>query len=281
MGYLLLSISCATAILILFKLMARFGVSLFYAIVINYLTAFCFGLFLSGKSMAGAWLPYAVAVGILLITLFLLIGLSTQKAGISATTIATRMSVVIPVLFSIFFYKEPLGPIKMAGIVTALAAIGLTVIPGNHSPGGRARFWYLPVVLFGVGFLDTLMKLVQQEHLLGADPAGFTGAAFFFAFLTGAAACLLRRMTPAPFLSPKVLGTGILLGSINFGSIYFFLHALASAFPDSSVTFAVNSTGVVAASVFFGVVVFKERLTRLNTLGVLLALSAIVLLVLS
>lgn len=288
MTFLLLSIASSTGILILFKLMDRFRIGLFRPIVINYLTAFLLGLILSRgrveeitlNAAAQPWFVPAVLTGTLLIAMFFLIGVSTQKAGITPTTVSTKMSVVIPILFSIFFYGEALGWIKAAGIMTAVIALFFIVKPGEEPSNGPRTHWYLPVTLFlGVGGLDALMKLVQQDYIQGSDPAGFTGMSFFFAFAAGGCICLIRQVSIRSFMEREILGAGIFLGIANFGSIYFLIHALDASVFDSSIVFAVNSIGIVSLSVLSAVLIFRERLTLLNRLGVAMALSAIILFV--
>lgn len=290
---LLLSISCSTAVLLLFKLLDRLKTGLFHPIIINYGVAFILGVFLSGISPVDlalglpsrSWFVPAVCVGLLLITLFFVIGLSTQRAGIAPTTIATRMSVVIPILFSIFYYNEAVGPVKLSGILTALAALSLVVAPEkNRGQDGMGRpvDRFLPALLFlGIGGLESLMKLAQQDFIPDGETAAFTGASFLVAFLAGLSACLLRRKALAAFFSLRVLGCGTLLGAVNFGTIYFLIRALDSGFLDGSVLFAVNSIGIVLCSVLAAVLVFREHLSRRKITGVVLAVAAIALFMVS
>jgi len=82
-------------------------------------------------------------------------------------------------------------------------------------------------------------------------------------------------------LSIKPLIWGIMLGISNFGSIYFLIRTLNHRSPqgniiDSSIVFGVNNTGIVVLSVFTGFIVFREKLKRINWIGVGLALVAII-----
>lgn len=287
MADLVLSILSATAILVLFKSFERFGIPVFQAIIINYAVAVALGVAVS-QSTGGSgieamykapWIWFSAGLGACLLTMFFVIGASTQRAGISATTVAGRTSVVIPMLFSIFYYGEPVTPAKAAGILLALGALACTVVrPGNRS-GSRA-VWYLPLVLFtGLGLMDALVKFVQHEFVSGTDSAAFTGASFFFAFCTGLAVCLVRQVTLSVFMRLRVAAAGLLLGTANFGSIYFLINALNSGVFDSAVLFGINSISIVALSVFAGWVVFKERLTSLNWAGIGMAAAAIFLFV--
>ena len=123
MIYLLLCIISSTAIIILFKYFSRFEINNFNAIIINYLTAALLGLTISFNSLRNtnvfvqSWFPLAVLIGILFVVMFYFIALTTQKAGISVASVAGKMSVVIPMLFSILYYHEQINNYKIAGMV--------------------------------------------------------------------------------------------------------------------------------------------------------------------
>jgi drug/metabolite transporter (DMT)-like permease len=68
---------------------------------------------------------------------------------------------------------------------------------------------------------------------------------------------------------------GIVLGLINFGSTYLLLKSME--FYTSSTLFPIRNTGVVGLSALAGLLLFGERLTRKNWLGIILAIVSIVL----
>ncbi len=280
MVHLILSIGCSTAILFLFKHMEQRQIPLLYTIIVNYAVAAGLGVLLdpgifNPRHLAqAAWLPFSVFIGALLITMFFLIGRSTQRAGIAVTTIAGKMSVVLPMLFSVVYYSEPLGPLKLMGMAMALTALFLSIYKGAGAPDKGTLG--LPLLLFaGMGSLDSLIKLVQQDFIAPGETAAFTGICFFFALVFGLGVCGMKRLSPAPFTRTDVAGFGLVLGSVNFGSIYFLIQALDTKTLDSSILFAVNSIGVVCAAILMAALCFRERLTPLNWTGIALALAAI------
>ena len=74
----------------------------------------------------------------------------------------------------------------------------------------------------------------------------------------------------------NVLG-GLILGIPNYGSIYFLLKTLNNENWDSSIVFPVNNIGIVCLSVLFALLIFKEKLSKANYLGLTLAILSIVL----
>jgi hypothetical protein len=103
---LLLSIVSSTIILIIFKIIERQKVDIFPPIVVNYIAASALGFTINRTSSSVSietvtpWILISIVIGIMLIGNFYLIGNSTQKAGIGITTVAAKMSFVLPVLYS-------------------------------------------------------------------------------------------------------------------------------------------------------------------------------------
>lgn len=280
---LFFSILSSTAILIIFKTLEKLKIDVFHVIIINYAIAFSLGLFLNrGKgALTGLefsqapWFYLSMFIGVCLIAMFFVIGISTQKTGISVTTISSKLSVVIPMLFSIFYYNETITTAKTIGIFLALCALVCTVLK-KQGTGFDKRHIHIPLILFfGMGLLDVIIKFVQYEYISSGNSAGFAGSVFFFAFVSGIILCLFRQVPITRFLKRNVVGAGILLGTCNFGSIFFLVNALNSNVFDSSVVFGINSLAIVGVSIFSAFIFFKERLSSLNWIGVSLSIVAI------
>ena len=103
MTALLLSILSSTLIFVVFKLFSRFKVNTLQAIVVNYFVACGTGLLLYDgeivlqKIPEYPWFLYALALGSLFIGIFNLMAWTTQRSGLSVVSVATKMSVVVPV----------------------------------------------------------------------------------------------------------------------------------------------------------------------------------------
>ena len=61
-------------------------------------------------------------LGVLFIVIFNLMARTSQQLGVSVASVATKMSLVIPVLAGLLLYGEELNFLKVAGIATALVA---------------------------------------------------------------------------------------------------------------------------------------------------------------
>jgi drug/metabolite transporter (DMT)-like permease len=290
MLFLLLSILSSVSIFMIFRLIEKRDVGNFPVIVINYLTAALLGYALNGRTNTGpGYFPagcfaLAVLIGILFILLFFVVARSSQKAGMAITTVAGKMSVIFPILFSILYdVHDTLSMLKASGILFALVGVLLTIYK-KRTKLPEPAFIYLPVILFvGMGLVDSLVKLAQYEYLSNGNLSLFTAVLFSISAVSGLFACFLDKGRFRSLISMRALGWGILLGGVNFGSIFFLIKALNYAHQergvmDSSVVFGINNIGIVTLSVILGMLLFREKLSALNQAGILVCVMATILL---
>lgn len=284
MIYLLSSIISSTLIFITFKTSEKYKANLIHIITINYLVATILGFsankyeFSFSNLLEFDWLPIAVLIGILFLLMFYLIGYSTQKSGVAVTTIAGKMSLVIPVIFSIIYYKEKLGFLKLSGLV--LATTG--VILASFKPITRhknAFLIFLPLLIFiGSGFTDSVVKFTQESYITDNLALLFSSFVFLSALILGIfTSFVIKHDTFKSFTKHEIIA-GATLGLANFGSLYFFILALDKSKIDSSIIFGLNNISIVLLSVLFGRTIFNEKLTTLNYAGISIAITAIVIL---
>ena len=103
-------------IFVIFKLIDVKNAPLLNCIVINYLTAIILGFVIFGSLpvahiVEANWFPIGILLGFLFIITFLLVGISSSKTGIVITTVASKMSLVVPMLFYIIMYNEPVSAV--------------------------------------------------------------------------------------------------------------------------------------------------------------------------
>lgn len=279
---LLFSILSSALIFALFKLAEINRVDNVRVIIINYLTATVLGFSLNrmdtnlANTFLSNWFFLAMIIGVMFIGMFFLIGYSAQKAGISVTTVSTKMSVVVPILFSILYDpQDNISMIKVLGIGLALVALFLSVYK-KRTTKMEIKFIVLPIILFmGMGLVDSFVKFAQQDYLDDSNLPLFTAFTFAGALFAGLIALAILRYPVKDFLSLKAWATGILLGSANFGSMYFLVRALDYSNLPGSAVFGINNIGIVGCSVLLAILFFKERLKPVNWIGILISLIAI------
>ena len=77
-----------------FKLVEKFGINTFQAIVFNYLTCVITGSFVNGsfpinsEVIGGSWFPWAMLMGTIFISLFNVIAKTAQTMGVAVASVA-------------------------------------------------------------------------------------------------------------------------------------------------------------------------------------------------
>lgn len=277
MSWLFLSVFSFTIAMLLFKQFERSKVDNLPAITVNYFVAAACGFIFHATGpmnvdiLGAPWLWYAVVVGVMFIVLFNLIALTAQRVGVSVATVANKMSVVIPIMVAIPMYDESLSWLKLSGIIVALIAVYLTTKPARNTKLKPGHLWLVVIIFLASGLLDAIFNDVAQRHLTeSGDSNIFTVVTFCIAGIIG---LVVTVVTKGKFSRKNVLG-GIALGIPNYGSLLFLLFAL-DAVAESSQVYPINNMGIVAASALGAFIIFKEKLTGLNWLGIGLAILAI------
>lgn len=276
MLYLFLSIFSSIAILILFKIIGKYNIKVIQPIIINYFVATALGYFSSGLSpkevmeIPLSWIWPGVFIGSLYVFTFFLIGYSTKKAGMALTTIASKMSFVFPMFFSILIdANDNYSNIKFILLIMAILAVFLSVYKKRVKTIDSLFIIFLPFILFVLmGIADSLVKYSQNYYIKDESQSSiFSFLIFSFAALWGLLLIMFQK-DKKEILQPKVLIIGIILGICNFGSLYFFINALNSLTFNNSLVIALNNMGVVLFSIIIALSFFKEKTTKLNKAGI-------------
>ena len=287
MIYLLLSIFASTALFVIFKLFERFKINTLQAIVVNYITA-CISGILSYEATVNInsiinskWFFGAIILGFLFISVFNLMALTSQRNGLSVASVAGKMSVVIPVIFGIYVYNESLGFQKISGIFLALIAVYLTAIKSKSSIDYKKGL-LLPFLLFlGSGIIDTSIKYLETTYVAKNGIPIFSATIFGFAAIIGLIILSIQKIKKSFVFDKKSIVGGIVLGVVNYYSIYFLLKALQFEGTESSTIFTINNVAIVMMSTIFGLVLFKEKISKKNWIGITLAIISIILVTLA
>ena len=281
---LLVSILCSSLIFIIFKLFPKFKIDTFQAIVFNYFTAFVCGVLLFGKEWnaaaldSGNWHWYIFLCAILFISLFILMGISSQKNGVALTSIAVKMSMAISMMFMIVLYREPLSLLKIAGIIFAFLGVFLVTFSKTTENKTNTSLWMLLILFIGSGFLDFVLNYVQKYELNILTPSLFSAFGFGLAGCIGFVILLYRIYSKKTVFSSRNILAGIILGIPNYFSIYLLIVSYKSTGWNDSTVLAIMNVSVVMIAALVGFIAFKENVTVRKILGLIAAITAIVLL---
>jgi drug/metabolite transporter (DMT)-like permease len=288
MLYLVGSIVFSSCLTLLFKVVERYRISNLQAIVFNYFTCVGTGLLFDGSFGQGGsvtgeeWFKWSVIMGLMFISTFNLIAYTVQKMGVAITSVANKLSLVIPFLFSIYLYSEQVTLFKIAGIVVALVAVVFTSMPsGGKEPSGQPfqpGLLLLPVVLFvASGMIDTLIKYVEVTHLNDSNKNTYLITAFGVAGTSGLLVLLVLLLSGKEKFDYRSIAAGVIIGVPNYLSIWCLVQVLKTYSGNSTAILPINNMGIVLFSTVVAWLLFKEHLSTTNRLGILLALGAIAL----
>ena len=284
MIYLILAILFSTLIFVVMRLFSRFDIDNHQGLAWNYATATVIGYIMSAANepvtspVGEAWFPLSLLTGFWFILTYVLMVVSSQRSGVTVTSLSSKLSVVIPTLFGVLFLKETLGLTAAIGIVLALTALFL-VVGGKDKNRSKAEkttlIVLLPVLIFfSTGIGDVLMKLTETKNTaddLTPMVAFIYGISFLFSLLLMGYDLVKGK---SKWQWKNAVG-GIALGAVNFFSTYSVYHAMRVF--DNVVLFPVYNIGVVCLTALCGWLLFKEKLTWKNYLGLGIAILAVIL----
>lgn len=292
MLFLILTILLNTLIFILFRQFPQYKVNTFQAIVINYLVCSAIGIYfledvnhLVMISFKQIWVQTGLILGVLFIFTFYLLGYTTQACGVSTTTVANKMSLIIPVFFSLYVFfdlEKLLTSTDYIGIIIAVLAVLLTSIKTSKQktkiklPAFFSVLLPVLVFIFG-GAIDTLINY-SKFHILSVDGEKvFTTLIFVVAASVGGLILLFKVFFSKEVFEFKSLLAGILLGTPNFFSIYYLIKTLTYFNNNGALVYPLCNMGIILSSGIIGVFIFKEKLSTINKLGMGMALVSLIL----
>ncbi|WP_264538108.1 DMT family transporter [Flavobacterium sp. N1736] len=281
MLFLVLSILCSVTVGVIFKITRKYNSSPIQIVAFNYVFAlllcyFTFSPDISAIDSKAPWNIY-LAVGVLLPVIFLFLIASIKHMGIVKTDAAQRLSLFIPILAAWFIFKEEFNTYKVLGIIIGFLA--LLFILKKQSENKENKWIYPAVVLVGFGLIDILFKQIALYTNLPYTTS------LFIVFDISLAISLLIVVYEVALkkvkLELKNIFFGGLVGLFNFGNILFYLKAHKAFSENPSTVFAGMNMGVIILGSLVGLLFFKEKLSKINFIGIFLALIAIVLIVIS
>lgn len=294
MQNLFLAVLLTVLLFIVFRYFKKFKINSFHAVVINYYVCIITGIvFLNNSAFIDKenisinlpWVKLGIYTGLLFVPTFYLMALTVEKVNISVATVANKMSLVIPILFSLIFLKR--GPtevsaINIAGVLIALLAIVMTSAKqGNIKRPDTPRFLLiiLPAALFILGgIIDTLINYTNYTYLHGEYQTVFPLILFATASITGTVFIVIKAIIKKSMnLTLQDIAGGIILGIPNYFSLYFLLRTLSDYNNDAALVYPVVNIGIIIVASLLAVVLFKEKLSIINLTGICFSVISIIL----
>jgi hypothetical protein len=277
MHYILISIICSVFVGVLLKIARKSALSIYQIIAWNYVFALSALLVLYKPELKT---NFGIQTGTIIMSLILLLPIvfvfqakSIKFSGIVKTDIAQRLSLFISICFSFFIAKEYFNAYKNIGLLIAFVAIFLTFYRKQNKEIENKNWYFLPLVLLGFGFIDILFKKVATIGELNFTEVLLL--VFIGAFFVATTIAFLQVKQQKETVSIQNLYWGAGVGLLNFGNIYFYIKAHQVLSSNPSTVFIGMNMGVILLGSLIGIFYFKEKLTQLNYVGLLLSLISI------
>jgi drug/metabolite transporter (DMT)-like permease len=281
MLFLILSVFCSVTVGVIFKIARNFQVPATQIVAFNYAfaLALCYLIFSPDLTVLDTSSPWGifVSLGVLLPVIFLFLATSIQYMGIVKTDSAQRLSLIISILGAWLYFGEEFSALKLIALSIGFPALLLIL---NKPTDNKENKWMYPaIVLIGFGVIDIFFKQIALSSNVSFTTSLFV--IFSIALLIMVVYNVYELFLGKTKMDYKSIIFGGLVGVFNFGNILFYLKAHQAFAKNPSTVFAGMNMGVIILGSLVGVFIFKEKITKLNVLGLFLALIAIVFIVVS
>jgi drug/metabolite transporter (DMT)-like permease len=281
MLFLILSVICSVTVGVIFKISRSYQVSATQIVAFNYVfaLALCYFFFHPNVATLEASSPWKIlfSLGILLPVVFIFLAVSIKHMGIVKTDSAQRLSLIISILGAWLFFGEQFSALKLTALLFGFPALLLIL----HKPtDNKENKWIYPaIVLVGFGIIDLLFKQIALNSTVPFTTSLFV--VFSISLVVMIVYNCYELFSRKVKINFKSILFGGLVGVFNFGNILFYLKAHQAFADNPSTVFAGMNMGVIVIGSLVGIFVFKEKINKLNIIGLLLALIAIVFIVVS
>jgi len=264
MHYLILTILCSTTIALILKHSDTKRGEPIVLLAGNYFVASVISLgiyiFNEDTSFSYQTILFGTCLGLLFVFSFFSFAKAVSNSGTALATVSSRLSVIIPITFSVVIYSEVPSSYNLIGFLFTFFTLILFYfsIAGQDSTGDNFnKYFYLFVTLVGIGISDFCLKIFNNWRPQSEEPL-FVLIIFTSAFLYSLLFIVIRKVRIEKHT--LLLGTG--LGVPNVFSTYFLLGAL-SLLP-AILVYPVVNVGIIIFTAIFAYLFWKEEI---NTFG--------------
>ncbi len=278
MKFLILCVACSVTVSVLLKIARRQSVVLEQAIAVNYITAIGLSfLLLKPKSPTDlsslSTLPWGIflPLGVLLPTIFIVMGRAVEYAGIVKSDAAQRLSLILPIIASVTIFNEQLTQHRLVSIILVFIALFCLLVRSDakYGKGGKLSVLLLIGVWLGYGVIDILFKQLSKELF---------SVGLVIVFIIGCLLMLLYITIIRQSWTLKSITGGVILGIFNFFNILFYIKSHIAFSGNPTLVFAAVNIGVISLGTITGALAFKEKLKPINIIGLCFAIAAITML---
>jgi len=223
------------------------------------------------KSFSFETMLFGCGLGLLFVVSFFIYAKAISYAGTGLATTSSRLSVIIPIVFSIIMFNEEPRVNHLIGFLFTLITFIFFYfsVNGNHSEGDRIiKYLVLLGVLIGIGINDFAMKVFKSWRPVEEEPY-FVLFIFSSAFIYSSIYIMINKIK----IERHTSVWGLVLGVPNIFSTIFLLAALTSL--PAILVYPLMNVGIIVLTTLLAFVIWKERLNRWGVFALISGLMAI------
>jgi len=207
---------------------------------------------------------------------------------LSYTTVIISCSTLITALSGAMFFDESIAVVQYIGIGTMLVSLFLSVEKKNDGKKASAKWLILCLLAFacsgGIGLMQKIHQSSQYKDELNAFLVIAFASAFVFSALTLIVLYTANKKSQDNAKKPSVgkAYKWLIIGNMLLGGVCVAvnnkLNLYLSGVMDSAVFFPIVNGGGVALVTLAAVVIFREKLTLKQWIGIAFGVVSIILL---
>ena len=227
-------------------------------------------------SLSGSF-TWAILIGLIGGVLYFLGFIFIQKSikinGVGITGAVSKIGILIPMLLSLFLWKEIPNTIQTIGIIVAISAIVLINISFKDIKNLKGFNYIIILLFFIAGFAEFSNKIFEKYSIL--EHKSFYLFTVFFSAFWISLFFTIKQFRKGVKITKNDILTGFLVGIPNMFASYFLI--MSFEYYKATVAFPIYSSGSILLISIGGVVLFKERLKKKEIVAIFMIISAVVL----
>ena len=221
-------------------------------------------------------IPFAFTFGVLTV-LFQLFYIQAMSCGnLSLTVLIVNSGMIIPIIVSAVFFKEQFGVFRIAGIITILFSLSLSV--NKKTVKSKLKWFLLSVTCFLTNGCLSVCQQLFGKTALRNEGISFVAWSYLLATMISfllyiILKCKQKRFAVGIKSTALIYGScsGVILGTFQI------LNTKAIAALDAGLLFPIYNSGTLILTTILGVFLFKDKLTRKQIASIVVGIVGIVL----
>lgn len=226
---------------------------------------------------------YGIIMGVLSVVYQFFYICAFSKGKMTLTVIINNFSMILPVTVSFVLFNEELGIFKIIGTVLALVSFVFSAqqeknsITSNKANKSGAQWLLFTILVFlSNGFISINQKIysasTQKLQVFEFVAISYITAALLSFLILSILA--VRNKNIILKKQPKAIASGCLVGILL--GVFQCINTYAASVIDGAILYSTYNCGVSLLSTITGKILFKEKLSAKQQVGVFVGIMAIV-----